>query len=185
MPTPTFTRWFLRARRWLGARLVDYLSAPLPVPPAAAATDPLQLMACLRPGDVLLVEGNSRVSVAIKYLTQSTWSHAALYTGRPVGGQDAQGLPRCFVEADLNDGVRAVSISAFAGLHCRICRPVGLSAAEVEALIGFVTQRLGYRSRTCSTWRAICCRLRRYRCIGGGACWRWAAATPPGRSARP
>ena len=42
----------------------------------------------LQPGDVLLVEGNSRVSVAIKYLTQSTWSHAALYIG------DALGPPR-------------------------------------------------------------------------------------------
>jgi hypothetical protein len=33
------------------------------------------------PGDVLLVEGNRRVSTTTKYLTQSTWSHAALYVG--------------------------------------------------------------------------------------------------------
>lgn len=37
-----------------------------------------QLARSLRIGDVLLVEGRARISTAIKYLTQSTWSHAAL-----------------------------------------------------------------------------------------------------------
>ena len=35
----------------------------------------------IRKGDVLLVDGNLRVSVLIKYLTHSPWSHAALYVG--------------------------------------------------------------------------------------------------------
>jgi hypothetical protein len=35
----------------------------------------------LRPGDVLLVEGKGHISGSIKYLTQSTWSHSALYVG--------------------------------------------------------------------------------------------------------
>src|SRR6185437_10678607 len=35
----------------------------------------------LRPGDVLLIEGKGRISGGIKYLTQSTWSHSALYVG--------------------------------------------------------------------------------------------------------
>src|SRR4029453_13573329 len=47
-------------------------------------SDPGALTASLRPGDVLLVEGNNHVSGIIKYLTQSTWSHAALYVG-PIG----------------------------------------------------------------------------------------------------
>jgi hypothetical protein len=34
---------------------------------------------------VLLIEGNTRLSVIIKYLTQSTWSHAALYVGDVLG----------------------------------------------------------------------------------------------------
>ena len=37
------------------------------------------LAAIMQPGDILLVEGDQRVSSAIKYLTQSTWSHAAFY----------------------------------------------------------------------------------------------------------
>ena len=35
----------------------------------------------IRKGDVILVEGNERISECIKYLTQSSWSHSALYVG--------------------------------------------------------------------------------------------------------
>src|SRR5689334_21697563 len=51
------------------------------------------LRATLRPGDVILVEGSQRVSEVIKYLTQSSWSHAALYVGDALvrrGGADAK-----------------------------------------------------------------------------------------------
>jgi hypothetical protein len=133
------------ARRWLGARLGRYLTQTIHSHGTAAPTDPTKLMACIQPGDVLLVEGQTRVSVAIKYLTQSTWSHAALYAGEATGLHDADGSLRGFLEADISEGVRAVSVAAFAGLHCRVCRPVGLSAAEIDALIGFVLARLGQR----------------------------------------
>src|SRR6516162_8844122 len=46
----------------------------------------------LRPGDVLLVEGKGRISGGIKYLTQSTWSHSALYVG-PIAGATTGGEP--------------------------------------------------------------------------------------------
>jgi len=39
------------------------------VPPSCSAE---QLLASLQPADVLLVEGNRRISSAIKYLSQST-----------------------------------------------------------------------------------------------------------------
>ena len=94
---------------------------------------------------MLLVEGQSRVSVAIKYLTQSTWSHAALYVGEANGLVDEHGRPCCFLEADIREGVRAVGVAEYAGLHCRVCRPVGLNAAEIDTLIGFVRARLGQR----------------------------------------
>lgn len=91
---------------WLPAskRLSAYLTARINAPSASAATDPVKLLACLRPGDVLMVKGQTRVSVAIKYLTQSTWSHAALYAGPCVGGSDARGLPLCFLR--WQDGPR-------------------------------------------------------------------------------
>jgi hypothetical protein len=124
---------------WLGDRLGRYLSAPHHVHGTAAPVDKARLLACLRPGDVLLVEGQTRVSVAIKYLTQSTWSHAALYVG------DAGGRRGLFVEADLRDGVRAVQVDEFDGLHCRICRPVSLQADEAAAVTRYAVDRIGQR----------------------------------------
>lgn len=131
--------------RWLGERLSRYLSQAHHTHSLAAPTDPVRLMACLQPGDVLLVEGQSRFSVAIKYLTQSTWSHAALFVGSASDLRDAQGRSRCFLEADLREGVRLVSVAEFSGLHSRVCRPVGLSAAEIDAVIGHAMARLGHQ----------------------------------------
>ena len=43
--------------------------------------DLAELKRQIRKGDVVLVEGNERISEVIKYLTQSSWSHSALYVG--------------------------------------------------------------------------------------------------------
>jgi hypothetical protein len=67
------------ALHWLGERLVRFLSRDRHIHSTAVATPPGRLRATLKVGDVLLVEGGSRISTIIKFLTQSTWSHAALY----------------------------------------------------------------------------------------------------------
>jgi hypothetical protein len=54
------------ALRWLGGRLADYLSQPGRAASAAAPTDLRVAGPALQPGDVLLVEGTSRLSTAIK-----------------------------------------------------------------------------------------------------------------------
>ncbi|MGO4838022.1 lipo-like protein, partial [Rhizobiaceae sp. 2RAB30] len=63
--------------RFLAKRLVKESSGYEPYTPS----DPETLRRTLEPGDILLIEGNQRISAAIKYLTQSTWSHSALYVG--------------------------------------------------------------------------------------------------------
>lgn len=96
----------------------------------------------LRPGDVLLVEGNTRIAGAIKYLTQSTWSHAALCLGR----ESRAGVPadeNALIEADLVEGVRIIPASQYAEFHTRICRPLGLVPADVAAIIELALQRRG------------------------------------------
>ncbi|MDA1298678.1 MAG: lipo-like protein, partial [Proteobacteria bacterium] len=70
---------------WLKSRvsqwLIDYLTRRVKKYEPFAVSSPAHLEDILQPGDILLVEGNQRFSVAVKYLTQSTWSHAALYLG--------------------------------------------------------------------------------------------------------
>ena len=102
-----------------------------------------RLRASLEPGDVLLVEGTSRVSTAIKYLTQSSWSHAALYVGGMSSGRLSQPDHR-LIEVDLVEGVRSLSLEEYATLPTRICRPVGLSDADRKEVVDYAVSRLGH-----------------------------------------
>ncbi|MCR6496530.1 hypothetical protein LJB71_10075 [Thermomonas sp. S9] len=129
----------------LGAGLAGYLSRPVHVHGTAPAVPAAKLLACLQPGDVLLAEGNSRISTAIKYLTQSTWSHAALFVGFDALQQAGRPPAHCFVEADIVEGIRSVGVEEFADLHTRICRPVGLREADRQRLLRYAIDRIGYR----------------------------------------
>ena len=130
-------------RHRLGVWLARYLSKPIHSGGIVATSPPERLLATLRKGDVLLVEGDTRFSVAIKYLTQSSWSHSSIYVGDALGPPPDGEEPRLLVDADILEGVRAIPLSKFSGLHTRICRPVGLSAQEIDQVVAHVTARLG------------------------------------------
>ena len=74
----------------IGRAISDYLQRAEDGYEPFTPSDPDTLRAALKPGDVLLVEGNNRISGVIKYLTQSTGSHAALYVG-PIGETHRRG----------------------------------------------------------------------------------------------
>jgi hypothetical protein len=128
----------------LGQRIVRYLEAPSPGYEPFTASDPSALRCCLQPGDVLLVEGNSRVSSVIKYLTQSTWSHSALYVGDQLNRRGDDGEPHVLVEAQLGEGVISAPLSKYAIFHTRVCRPIGLTEYDRNSVVGFMIERLGY-----------------------------------------
>jgi hypothetical protein len=92
------------------------------------APAPDVLRRALRPGDILLIEGNTRLSAIIKFLTQSTWSHAALYVGERPGDALPNGEPKVLLEAEVDTGVTTVPLSKYAHFNTRICRAAGLSA---------------------------------------------------------
>jgi hypothetical protein len=129
--------------QYLGRQLARFLAKPRDRN-SHIPTSPYGLLAAtLRKGDVVLVEGSSRFASAIKYLTQSTWSHAALYIGDTLGPPPPGEEPRVLVDVDVVEGVRTIPLSAFSGLHTRICRPVGLDDAEVASVIRFMLERKG------------------------------------------
>ena len=123
--------------------LARYLSTPVANYRPLTTSAPSQLASTLRPADVLLVEGNTRVSNAIKYLTQSTWSHAAVYVGAIpdafIYGKDEPVL----VEVDMVNGVTAVPLSTYAAFHTRICRPAALTNEDAKRVVEYVVSRLG------------------------------------------
>ncbi len=123
----------------IGNALARYLSKRIGGRNVATGT-PAQLAATIRKGDVLLVDGDSRFSVAIRYLTQSTWSHAALCVGAAPDGAEVM-----LIEADVIEGVRLVPLGKYAGYHTRICRPFGLDASEIDRVVDYARAHLGDR----------------------------------------
>ena len=114
------------------------------------------LRTTLHKGDVLLVDGDQRVSEVIKYLTQSSWSHAAIYIGDELWrrhperradlearfGVDARHL---LVEALMEDGVVASPLAKYDGHNLRVCRPHGLRPDDCRHVIDEILAQLGSR----------------------------------------
>jgi hypothetical protein len=132
------------------------LTKPLGRYQRRAINDPVNLRRHIKKGDVVLVEGDQRVSEVIKYLTQSSWSHAAIYIGdelwrrnpalrhvlRTEFGDDAQHL---VVEALVEEGVVASPLSKYLDFNIRVCRPYNLRREDLHAVLDDVIVQIGYR----------------------------------------
>ena len=59
-----------------------------------------------KPGDVVLVEGQSRASSAIQFITGSNWSHAANFIGK------AKSFYHCLIEVRAAEGCKYTDINA-------------------------------------------------------------------------
>jgi hypothetical protein len=144
----------LSLRRWVVDRIVDYLLEPLPRYERRARNDLASFEAGLRMGDVVLVEGDQRVSAVIRYLTQSCWSHAGLYVGDELlrrGGERADWLRDQFgddashlmVEA-LPRGVSVAPLAKYIDYNLRICRPHKLRKEHAAVLMDDAVAAIGW-----------------------------------------
>ncbi len=109
----------------------------------------------IRPGDVILVEGRSRVSEVIKLITQSPWTHSALYIGRLYELEDRPLQNRLvseyrlemdkpyIIEALLGEGTVIYPLEKYSKEHLRICRPKGLSPEDTRKVIRYAIDKLG------------------------------------------
>lgn len=135
--------------RWIGRWLSEDVR-PRDVP----RTDFERLCEHVRPADVLLVEGRSRVSGVIQSVTLSSWSHSAFYLGRvdelPEGParefvQEAgwAGSTQVLLEAEMGEGVHLSPITRYRGEHLRICRPRYLTEPDRARVVKYLCDRLG------------------------------------------
>ncbi len=130
-------------RSAIGGRLAQYLQRSSRKYQPFSVSDPDTLCRILEPGDVLLVEGNQKISAAIKYLTQSTWSHSAFYVGNAMPSSDVNSEPCGLIEALVTEGIVAVPLSKYRNYNTRICRPVGLTEEDRDRLIEFMIAGIG------------------------------------------
>ncbi len=121
-----------RVFKYIIGLLIAYLEQPSSNVFTSSTHTFEQLRNTLIAGDVILVEGKQRFSAAVKYLTQSNWSHAVLYIGE---GK--------VIEADLKFGVVKADVLKFENFHTRICRPVGLSDSDLNIIIDFIQEQQG------------------------------------------
>jgi len=130
---------------WIDRRIPRLAAEPESGYEPYAAARPEFLSMILKPADVLLVEGRrSRVSSTIRYLTQSNWTHAALYAGLGADLGAVGGEPLVLVEVELGKGVIASPLSKYATHNTRICRPVGLSLEDRMKVVRFAVAQIGH-----------------------------------------
>jgi len=145
----------MELRRRITERILAYLNAPRPGYVRRGWNDPEALRRHLRKCDVVLVAGENRASALIRYLTQSAWSHAALYVGDEVlrrGGplaEEARARFGCeaaelLVEA-LPEGVVLSPISKYFRFDIRVVRPHHLRREDQGRILEDALAALGWR----------------------------------------
>ena len=133
---------------WIAGWIADRLESPSSGYQPYTPSDQQTLLRCLQTGDVLLIEGNQKLSAGIKYLTQSTWSHAAIYIGDAlVKTNDASNdqYPGRLIEVNLGDGCVAVPLAKYETYNTRICRAIGLSEKERQEIVDYMIANLGIK----------------------------------------
>lgn len=139
---------------WLRKAVVRWLQKKRPLP-STPLSDFERIRHELKPCDIVLVEGRSRVSEVIKLITQSCWSHAALYIGRLhdlenpllkdllrehyIGTADKQ----LIIESELGLGTVVRPLTTYELEHLRICRPRNLGFHDSQKVIAYAIGRLG------------------------------------------
>ncbi len=105
--------------------------------------------------DVILVEGRSRISQVIRLITQSQWSHAALYVGSLSTLKDdnlckiliKHGVKdqneKYIVETQLGEGMVLSPLTRYANDNIRVCRPRGLTVDDANIVVKHSLEQLG------------------------------------------
>lgn len=138
--------------------LLDRLETPVASYDNRMINNMKQLGRTIRPGDVLLVEGSSRLSQIIKVLSQSCWSHVAFYVGdlltrepwteqpeviKYLKNLDEFDKTHMLIEADSVNGVYPIPLRRYRNYNIRVCRPFGIAGNDLDQVISEIIGNLG------------------------------------------
>jgi hypothetical protein len=147
----THSNWFVT----MGRSLFRRFDRPIKPYEKRIVNNMENLYQVIRQGDVLLVEGRSKISHIIQLLTQSSWSHVAYYVGdalitsaseeNKMALDDSKDSDRqhMLVEADVGSGVVAVPLSKYCDYNIRISRPFGITPKDIEIVTQEIISNLG------------------------------------------
>jgi len=109
----------------------------------------------VRPADIILIHGHSRVSKIIASITQSQWTHAALYVGRLYDISDLslreklqntgnfQYDTQMIIESELGVGTIVSLLDKYENKHIRILRPEWVTDEDIQQVISHAASRVG------------------------------------------
>lgn len=140
--------------QWINKKITAYLSKEIK-PKRKHLCHFDNLCYEIRPADVLLVEGNTRIGAVINHITKSSWTHSALYIGRIHTIEDPklrerlqqlyQGPPheQLVIESWVNQGTIITPLKHYKHDHLRICRPTGVSHNDTQKVIEYAINHVG------------------------------------------
>ncbi|RVU81447.1 hypothetical protein EOL70_27125 [Leucothrix sargassi] len=114
-----------------------------------------RLLSELKPADVILFEGRTRVGDIIKLITLSPWIHSALYIGRLSEIEDPDLVKRIrkfydgpedaqlVIESLLGYGTVVRAMDDYQEDNLRVCRPTYLHKKDRQAVVCFAAEHLG------------------------------------------
>jgi hypothetical protein len=109
----------------------------------------------IRQGDIILIEGRTRIGDVIKAITLSRWTHAVLFLGRLGDIEDQEtrnhiksyypGDPneQLIIESILGEGTIISPLTKYQFDNLRVCRPKEIPPQDVQAVIRSTSKFLG------------------------------------------
>ena len=143
-----------RTKERVWSYLVDWLTAQ-PNDHRLSPNDFDVISEKIQAGDILLVEGRTRVGGMIKTITRSPWSHSAICIGRLDEIEDlaVREIVHKFydgpvdepmlIEAEIDRGTVITPLNFYRNFHVRIAHPIGLSEMDARRITAFMVSHLG------------------------------------------
>lgn len=145
-----------KIKDWIWQTIVDWLNEiPKANQDMQITNDFSQLLREIRPADVLLFEGRTRVGEVIKIITLSPWTHAAIYIGslNDIDEPETRALIKkhydgkvdtpLVIESLLGYGTIITPLTEYFEENLRVCRPTGLSTIDRDKTVCFAAEHLG------------------------------------------
>lgn len=111
----------------------------------------------VKPCDVLLIETHTRIGNFVRLISESPWTHAALYIGRPSDIENpalrefiskyAKELnsEQLLIESVIDKGTIISPLDKYKNDHIRILRPSALLPEDAQKVIAHLIQQLGHK----------------------------------------
>ena len=146
--------------KWLFSKIGNHYTKDIDLDKKSYLCDFGRISHEVIPGDVILVEGANRISRIIKRVSNSPWTHAALYIGRIHSIEDpiirqlvrkhyhGSAGKQLVVETIVGKGTLIQPLNEYDNHHLRICRPTGLSHTDAQRVIAFAIKHVGHTYNT-------------------------------------